>query len=64
MNLQLDLNTTRRHDEHCGLWRDGRIWWVNCVALEAAWLPEIAHEELPTARRQRDLLLAAFLQAW
>lgn len=64
MNLQLGLNNIRRHDENAGLWQDGRIWWVNCVALEAAWLPDVGPAELPAARRQRDLLLAAFIQAW
>jgi len=65
MNLQLDLNTARlRNDENHGLWQDGRVWWVNCVAPEAAWISEVGHNQIGAARRQRDLLLAAFIQAW
>jgi hypothetical protein len=65
MNLQLELNTARlRHDENNGLWQDSRVWWVNCVAPEAAWISEVGHEQIGAARRQRDLLLAAFIQAW
>jgi hypothetical protein len=65
MNLHSDRTTARlRKDENHGLWQDGRVWWVNCVALEAAWVAEIGQKELPSAQRQRDLLLTAFIHAW
>jgi hypothetical protein len=60
MNLQLDANTGRRHEEHQGLWRDGRLWWLNCLAIEAGWM--LRSEDLPAARRRRDAVLAQLVE--
>jgi hypothetical protein len=46
------------------LWNDNRVWWVNCVALEAAWLPRAAQFEIPVLRSRRDAMLAALAEAW
>lgn len=64
MNLQVDLNRGPVVAEHHRLWGDGRVWWVNCVAVETAWGPGIPTEQLPTARRTRDAMLAALMEVW
>ena len=66
MNLLLDL-TSARNDagENARLWLDGRIWWVNCVAVEAGWAHQaIGGAHLADARRRRDAMLAAFIGTW
>ena len=64
MNLHLDPNASRLNTENRRLWQDDRVWWVNCVAIEAAWLPKIAREQIPDARRACDQMLAALAAAW
>ena len=49
-------------DENKNLWRDGRIWWVNCLAIEERWF--YAGEELVAARRRRDVMLATLIENW
>ena len=63
MNLQLDLNTARLDSENHRLWQDSRVWFVNCVAIEAAFR-EIGRKDLPALRRRRDAILAAFIESW
>ena len=62
MNLHLDHDTARRRDERRNLWRDNRIWWVNCLAIEKHWF--YGGAELQAARGRRDALLAALLENW
>lgn len=64
MNLQHELNRPRVIGENARLWEDGRVWWVNCVAVESAWANDVASEFRSAARRERDLMLAALIQAW
>ena len=64
MNLHLDLNASQLNTETRRLWQDHRVWWVNCVAIEAEWMPKIAREHIPDARRARDQMLAALAAAW
>lgn len=64
MNLHYDLNRPRVTGENSRLWQDGRVWWVNCVAIEAAWSTNVASEYLNDARRQRDLMLTALIEMW
>lgn len=65
MNLRTDQDRRRKATgETSRLWEDSRIWWVNCVAVEAGWTERIAREHLPAARRDRDAILAEFLGSW
>lgn len=66
MNLRTDQTSTRRGlGENSGLWQDARVWWVNCVAVEAAWSQQvIGHELIAEVRRQRDAMLASLIGAW
>jgi hypothetical protein len=61
MTLHLDVNSTHVNGESRRLWQDHRVWWVNCVAIEAAWSQKIAREDFPDARRARDTMLAALV---
>jgi hypothetical protein len=60
MNAMLDYNPARNSDERRSLWRDNRIWWVNCLAVERFWF--YAGRDLEVARGRRDAMLASLLQ--
>jgi hypothetical protein len=60
MNATLDYNPARNSDERRSLWRDNRIWWVNCLAVERFWF--YAGRDLEVARGRRDAMLASLLQ--
>ena len=62
MNLQLDHNPARVPDERKSLWRDNRVWWVNCLGIERQWF--YAGADLQAARGRRDAWLAALVQNW
>jgi len=66
MNLQFDRKSSRQGaEESRRLWQDGRVWWVNCVALEAAWAGLFSGQaEMVAARQRRDEMLAAFIGVW
>jgi hypothetical protein len=63
MNLRTDQNRTRRTlSENSGLWQDARLWWVNCVAVEAVWSHAVIRGDLlAEVRQQRDAMLASLL---
>jgi hypothetical protein len=63
MNLHLDRHTEQLSAETRRLWRDGRMWLVNCVAVESAW-PTATPPERLQAQRGRDQLLTAILQSY
>ena len=63
MNLDVDRNTAQLSAETRRLWDDVRVWMMNCLVVEAAW-PMKTHAEREQARRGRDQILAAFIQAW
>ena len=62
MNLHLDHNTGRTREETKNLWRDNRVWWVNCLAIEPFWF--YAGHDLQIARGRRDQLLTALVEDW
>ena len=64
MTLHLDLNTARINAEYRRLWAHENVWFANCVAVEAGWFNKIARQDLPEARRRRDVMLAALLEEW
>jgi hypothetical protein len=64
MNLQVDRNTARPSAETRRLWDDARVWVVNCVAIESTWLPAMAKDLVPDARRTRDAMLASLVSTW
>jgi hypothetical protein len=37
---------------------------VNCVAIESTWLPAMAKDLIPDARRTRDAMLASLVSTW
>ena len=63
MELHVDHKTQQLSVEARPLWRDVRMWVVNCLAVEAAW-PAKTTEEQAQARRGRDQMLAAILATW
>jgi hypothetical protein len=63
MNLHADRKTMQLSAETRRLWDDERVWVVNCIAVEAT-LNGMTTEEKARARRGRDRMLAAFLEAW
>jgi hypothetical protein len=62
MNLQLDANVVRSNEERKNLWRDNRVWWVNCLAIERYWF--YAGTDLQVARGRRDAMLSALVENW
>ena len=64
MNLHVDGNTARASAETRRLWDDARVWVVNCVAIESTWLPAMARDLVPDARRTRDAMLASLVASW
>ena len=62
MNLLLDSNAVRNSEERRDLWRDSRVWWVNCLAIERYWF--YAGGDLEVARGRRDAMLSALLRNW
>lgn len=64
MNLQHEINRTENIAENRRLWLDGRVWWVNCVAVEAGWSTDISRRYLFEARRNRDAMLSALIETW
>jgi hypothetical protein len=64
MNPRHVLVATPSSTQSPRLWNDSRVWWVNCIALEAAWSHEAAPFELPQLRQRRDAILNAFIEAW
>lgn len=64
MTVPLAMSPMRSDGERPRFWRDTRVWFVNCVVLEAAWATEIEQHELPEIRRHRDRILAEFIAAW
>jgi hypothetical protein len=63
MNLHVDRKTIQLSAESRRLWDDVRVWMMNCLVVEAAWQPK-THAEREQARRGRDQILAAFIEAW
>ena len=64
MNLHADRSTARLSAEPRRLWDDARVWVVNCVAIESTWLPAMAKDLIPDARRTRDAMLASLVSTW
>lgn len=62
MNLHVDRKTNLSAESR-RLWDDVRVWMMNCLVVEAAWQPK-THAEREQARRGRDQILAAFIEAW
>ena len=49
------------------LWKNGRLWWLAVTLLHDGWRQErirqsLGTDDLPEARRRRDLVLARFAQ--
>jgi hypothetical protein len=63
MSLHADRKTAQHGEESRRLWDDQRVWFVNCVAIEAAWAAVPAAERA-AARRGCDQMLAALVAAW
>ncbi len=63
MELHVDRKTQQLSAETRPLWRDVRMWVVNCLAVEAAWTKRKS-EEQEQAQRGRDQMLAAILATW
>ena len=64
MNPRRVVITNASSPEAPRMWNDNRVWWVNCVAVESAWSPDVAASELPILRRRRDAMLDAFVNSW
>lgn len=62
MNLLLDSNAVGSREERRDLWRDARVWWVNCLAIERYWF--YAGADLDVARDRRDAMLSALIRNW
>jgi hypothetical protein len=62
MNLQLDHGRARHTETHKSLWRDNRIWWINCLAIERFWF--YGGQDLEAARGRRDALLTSIVEHW
>ncbi len=63
MNLNVDRKTPELNAESRRVWDDQRVWFVNCVAVEAAWAA-MPQQERAAVRRGCDQILAAFIAAW
>jgi hypothetical protein len=63
MSLLADRKTAQSSEEWRRLWDDQRVWFVNCVAIEATW-PAVPLAERAAARRGCDQILAALAAAW
>ena len=62
MNLHLDHSHGASRHERKDLWRDNRVWWVNCLAIERYWF--YAGKDLDVARGRRDQMLSALIENW
>lgn len=63
MNLHADRKTAQPSTETRRVWDDVRVWMMNCLVVEAAW-PPATNVEMEHARRGRDRMLAAIIEAW
>lgn len=63
MNLHLDRETALLSAETRRLWDDVRVWMMNCLVVEAGW-PAATSAQREQARRGRDRMLAAIIEAW
>jgi hypothetical protein len=63
MTLGVDRKTAQLSAETRRLWDDGRVWFVNCVAVESGWPPGTRAEREQT-RRGCDRMLAALIEVW
>ena len=58
-----DRQTARPPAESRRVWDDARVWFVNCVAVEAAYASLSPVEQVPV-RLRCDQMLATFLAHW
>ena len=62
MNLQVNHNAAHNREESRSLWRDHRVWWINCLGIERYWF--YAGTDLQVARGRRDAMLTSLIENW